>query len=73
MAAPRLFTLERDMDTGVSGTVADGVLWPDGTVVIRWRGDRPSTIAWLTIEDAMADPSHDGATRIIWADTPKES
>lgn len=46
---PRLFTLQRDTDvTGVSGTgtVVYGVVWPDGTVSVRWRGPRPSTVFW---------------------------
>jgi type IV secretory pathway TraG/TraD family ATPase VirD4 len=37
----RFFQLHRDADpTGFSGTgvVADGVVWPDGTVSMRWRG-----------------------------------
>lgn len=68
---PRLFHLQRDRDvSGVSGTgrVADGVLWPDGTVTIRWRGDRPSTVHWDALADAEAVHGHGGATRIVWAD-----
>ncbi|MFD3310073.1 hypothetical protein [Streptomyces sp. NPDC058694] len=70
-AEPRLFTLERDLDvTGVSGTgtVADGVVWPDGTVSIRWRGERPSTVAWNSLEDAEAVHGHGGNTRFEWAE-----
>jgi len=68
---PRLFTLERDTDaSGISGTgtVADGVLWPDGTVTIRWRGARPSTVNWGQIEDVQAVNGHGGATRVVFAD-----
>jgi len=57
----RRFQLHRDQDvTGVSGTgvVADGVLFPDGAVTIRWRGDRPSTVAWACIEDAFHVHAH---------------
>jgi len=56
--------------TGVSGTgvVADGVQWPDGTVTIRWRGDRPSTVCWGNFQDAMAVHSHGGATVFEWID-----
>ncbi|MGW4239251.1 hypothetical protein ACWEJP_20930 [Streptomyces sp. NPDC004749] len=71
-AIPRLFTLERDRDvTGVSGTgtVADGVVWPDGTAVIRWRGESPSTVAWASLADAVAVHCHGGATRIVWAES----
>lgn len=74
--APRLFTLERDHDiTGVSGTgtVADGVVWPDNTVSIRWRGQRPSVVFWESLADAEAVHGHGGATRFVWADnsTPR--
>ncbi|MEU9606175.1 hypothetical protein [Streptomyces sp. NPDC048057] len=68
---PRRFHLQRDNDlTGVSGTgrVADGILWPDGTVTIRWRGERPSTVNWASIDDARTVHGHGGATRIIWDD-----
>jgi|GEM_PF-6394194 len=68
--APRLFALERDTDvSGISGTgrVADGVLWPDGTVTVRWRGQRPSTVNWNSIEDVAAINGHGGATRIVFA------
>lgn len=68
---PQLFTLQRDHDiTGVSGTgtVADGVLWPDNTVSIRWRGDRPSIVHWGALADAEHVHGHGGATRIVWRD-----
>jgi hypothetical protein len=67
----RLFELHRDRDvTGVSGcgAVADGVEFPDDTVVIRWRGSRGSTVVWATIADAVAVHGHDGATRVVWLD-----
>ncbi|MEV5979124.1 hypothetical protein [Streptomyces sp. NPDC052114] len=68
---PRLFSLERDLDvTGISGvgTVADGVLWSDGSASIRWRGDHPSIVHWACLEDAEAVHGHGGATRFVWAD-----
>lgn len=68
---PRRFHLQRDIDiTGASGTgrVADGVLWPDGTVSVRWRGPRPSTVTWDRLADAIAVHGHGGATRIVWDD-----
>lgn len=72
--APALFVLQRDHDvTGVSGTgsVADGVVWPDGAVTIRWCGERPSTVNWDTIDDAEYIHGHGGATRFVWAhETP---
>jgi len=65
----RLFQLARDVDiTGVSGTgvVADGVVFPDGVTVIRWRGERQSTVVWPSIEDVEVIHGHGGATRIEW-------
>lgn len=70
-AQPRLFHLQRDRDvSGVSGTgrVANGVLWPDGTVSLRWIGERPSTVTWDRLADAEHVHGHGGATRIVWAD-----
>lgn len=69
MSVPRLFQLHRNEDvTGVSGTgvVADGVVWPDGTVTIRWRGARPSTVHWDALADAIAVHGHDGRTIVHW-------
>jgi hypothetical protein len=71
LTTPRRFHLQRTVDiTGVSGTgrVADGVLWPDGTATLRWRGDRPSTVNWDRIADAEAIHGHGGHTVIVWDD-----
>ncbi len=65
----RTFQLHRDVDvTGVSGTgiVADGVVWPDGTASVRWRGDRQSVVHWDNAESIEAIHGHGGATRIVW-------
>ncbi|MFE3449654.1 hypothetical protein ACFXJ8_12030 [Nonomuraea sp. NPDC059194] len=67
----RRFVLRRYTDvSGVSGIgiVADGVQWPDGTVTLRWRGDRPSTVCWDNLADAEAVHGHAGATRVVWLD-----
>ncbi|MFH9426392.1 hypothetical protein [Streptomyces sp. NPDC017529] len=72
-ASPRRFYLERHTDvTGMSGTgrVADGVLWPDGTASVRWRGPRPSIVHWDRLDDAETVHGHGGATRIVWVDAP---
>ncbi|MCT9932427.1 hypothetical protein N5079_19690 [Planotetraspora sp. A-T 1434] len=72
MTEPRRFQLHRDQDiSGVSGTgiVADGVLWPDGTADLRWRGPRPSAVHWDRLDDAEAIHGHNGATRFVWLDT----
>lgn len=68
---PSRFQLHRDIDvSGVTGTgtVADGVTWPDGTVSIRWRGPRPSTVSWGNLDDPEAIHGHGGATRFVWLD-----
>lgn len=71
MTESRRFHLQRTHDvTGVSGTgrVANGVLWPDGTVSIRWAGDRPSTVFWDDVAHAEAVHGHGGHTVIVWDD-----
>ena len=63
------FQLHRDTDvSGVSGTgvVADGAVFPDGTTVVRWRGERQSTVVWPSIEDVRVIHGHGGATRVVW-------
>jgi hypothetical protein len=70
-AVPRLFHLQRSADvTGVSGTgrVADGVLWPDGTVTVRWCGNMPSTAMWGSLDHARTVHGHGGATSIVFDD-----
>jgi hypothetical protein len=72
----RPFVLQRDRDiSGVSGTglVADGVLWPDGTVSIRWTGPMPSTVFWHSLANALHVHGHGGATRVVWADAPADA
>ena len=71
MPEARRFQLQRQHDaSGVSGTktVCDGVLWPDGTVTVRWRGDKPSTVNWSSLGDVIAARVHDGLTQPRWLD-----
>jgi hypothetical protein len=55
----------------VSGTgrVAEGIVWSDGTVSVRWLGERPSAVFW---ENGLADAEyvngHGGHMRIVWDD-----
>ena len=66
---PRPFALYRHQDvTGVSGTgsVAHGVQFADGQVVIRWLGASPSTVVWASLDDAMKVHGHDGKTHLVW-------
>jgi hypothetical protein len=70
----RRFQLDRSHDvSGVSGTgiVADGVAFPDGSCVVRWRGDTPSTVIWPDLENVLQVHGHNGATRIRWIDLPE--
>jgi len=69
----RRFELHRITDiTGVSGTgvVADGVVFPDGVVALRWRSDWPTSVVFHDrgIESVQAVHGHGGATRIVWLD-----
>jgi DNA-binding XRE family transcriptional regulator len=69
---PRLFRLERDTDhSGVSGSghVADGVIWADGTVTLRWFGAHASTVNWDSIDHAVAVHGQGGDTRFVYDDT----
>ena len=69
---PRTFALHRTEDeTGVSGTgvVAHGVIWPDGTVALRWCvGEHHSTVIHASIEAVEAIHGHGGKTRVAYAD-----
>ncbi len=69
----RRFYLQRDVDvSGVSGRgiIADGVQFTDGTCVIHWKGDTPSTVIWQSIEHAEAVHGHGGNTKIVFIDPP---
>ncbi|MBF6548881.1 hypothetical protein [Nocardia brasiliensis] len=64
----RVFELHRDLDvTGFSGVgvVADGVVWPDGTVSMRWRGQVRTTVEAACLDDIRIVHGHDGATRVV--------
>lgn len=66
----RTFHLERTEDvSGVSGTglVAEGVVFSDGKVVLRWTvGQYRSTVVWESIEAALEIHGHDGRTQAIF-------
>lgn len=77
MTAPgqlrRLFALDRHTDiSGVSGAgvVAYGIETTTGLVVMRWLGDKPSTVIWESLEHAMAVHGHNGATDILTLAAP---
>lgn len=69
----RRFELQRDADvSGVSGTgmVAEGVEFGDGTVVLRWATEWPTSVVFHErgVESVCAIHGHGGATRIVWLD-----
>lgn len=68
-----LFELHRDADeTGVSGTgvVAEGAVFSDGTVVLRWKTDTASTTFFDDVDQMMKVHGHGGATRLVHRLTP---
>ncbi|MEV8394801.1 MULTISPECIES: hypothetical protein [unclassified Streptomyces] len=69
---PLRFVLRRHTDmSGISGegSVADGVLWPDSTASVRWRGEHPSIVFWdrgrVSVEFIHG---HVGATEVEFLD-----
>lgn len=60
----RFMMLRRVDETGVSGVghIADGVLFEDGTVVVRWRTATPGTTTFASLDHAKAVHGHDGKT-----------
>lgn len=67
------FYLQRAVDvSGLSGTgrVADGIVWPDGSADVRWRGEHGSTVHWDRFASVPAIHGHEGKTHIVWLDQP---
>jgi hypothetical protein len=65
------FVLNRSEDkTGLSGTgiVADGVLFPNGKVVVCWRGDKSSIVIWNNIDEMKKVSCTHSTTSLIWDD-----
>ncbi|QNE21914.1 hypothetical protein F1D05_33375 [Kribbella qitaiheensis] len=74
---PRTFELVRYHDlSGVSGTgvVAEGCVFTDGSVALRWRGNNPATAVWPDLDSVLAVHGHQGATEVRWLepDPPAE-
>jgi hypothetical protein len=70
--SPRTFVLDRHSDvSGVSGTgiVAEGVVFSDGAVALRWPGENATTTTFETgIDGVKAIHGHDGATEVQFLD-----
>lgn len=67
----RRFELHRDNDpTEISGVgiIAEGVIWSDGTVSLRWLSKRPTTTTFNCIADVIAIHGHEGSTRVEFVD-----
>lgn len=72
----RGFVLDRDEDiSGVSGTgiIAEGVVFSDGTAVLRWTCEHTSTAIYDSVEELMAIHGHGGTTRLQFLDRPGRS
>ena len=67
------FHLRRNVDeTGVSGTgrVAEGVVFADGSAVLRWLSAHTSTAVYASINEVIAIHGHGGKTLIVFEDCP---
>jgi hypothetical protein len=67
----RRFTLVREQDvSGVSGIgiVAEGVMFSDGTCVLRWLSANPSTNVYTGIAAIKTIHLHHGLTSLRWVD-----
>ena len=68
---PRAFWLVRS-DGG--GAVAEGVLWADGVVAVRWCGQGTAVSVWSGGLDALlAGHGRDGSTEVRWSEQPLTS
>ncbi|HEX7128285.1 MAG TPA: hypothetical protein VF406_21240 [Thermodesulfobacteriota bacterium] len=67
----RTFQMVRYEDTsGVSGVgvIAEGVVFTDGTVVLRWVTAHRSTGLYDSVESCLAVHGHFGRTRLVFED-----
>lgn len=65
----KLFVLRRNEDeTGISGTgiVAHGIVFPDGTVAMRWATEIASTAIYSSVEAVETIHGHGGKTQVIF-------
>ncbi len=67
------FELHREIDeTGVSGigVVAEGAVFTDGTVAMRWMTQWPTSVVFHDrgIEAVEHVHGHNGKTKIVWLD-----
>jgi hypothetical protein len=68
----RTFSLERSVDvSGISGTgtVAEGVEFDDGQVVICWLSKYHAIGVFDNIHCLEMVHGHEGSTKVVWSDT----
>lgn len=74
--ARRFHLLRHTDESGVSGEgiVAWGVVFPDGTVVLRWISAWPTSVVFHDrgMEGVEAVHGHNGSTEIVWLDLEEE-
>jgi hypothetical protein len=63
-----LHRLEDESGKSGKGIVAEGIVFTDGTVVIRWTSTTPTTTVFRSQQDMEKIHGHDGKTQIIWKD-----
>jgi hypothetical protein len=60
--------MEDETGTSGKGVVAEGVVFTDGTAVIRWMSPTPSTIIFGSVDHVTKVHGHANKTTIIWKD-----
>lgn len=63
-----LYRLEDESGKSGKGIVAEGIVFTDGSVVIRWMSTTPTTTLFNARADMEKIHGHDGKTQIIWKD-----
>ncbi len=66
------FELHRTEDvTGVSGVgvVAEGIMFSDHSVALRWKTKYRSTAIYHTFDDMYRIHTHHGSTKVVWLDS----
>ena len=72
----RIFHVVREEDvSGVSGVgiIAEGVLWSNGHVDVRWLSIHKITEHAESVAEWVAVHGHEGKTRIVWDDEPEQA
>ena len=64
------YLLRKEDKSGVSGTgvVAEGAVATDGSVVLRWLGEKATWELLKSIDHVITIHGHEGATKIIFGD-----